>query len=80
MRGLKIGLVIAGMWNVQGYNDNSRALAKALYNTNKNFRTCAKVIPVPIMVLYFPRPVVFPLAYAFIHRRGREPHWMVFRM
>ena len=48
-------------------NDNSRALAKALYNTNKSFRTSAKVkYNTRAKVLYFPRPIVFPLAYAFI--------------
>ena len=45
-------------------DDNFRALAKALYNTRAKF----------------PRPVVFPLAYAFIHKRGREPYWKMFRM
>ena len=44
IEGLKIGLVFTGMWNVQGYNVNSRALATALYNTNKSFRTSAKVM------------------------------------
>ena len=68
------------MWNVQGYNDNSRALAKALYNTNKSIRISAKVMYYTRAKAYFPRPVVFPLAYAFIYRRGREPYWRVFRI
>ena len=66
-------------------NENSRALAKALYNTNKSFRICAKVMYNTRTVctgvaLYFPRPVLFPLVYPFIHRRGRESYWRMFRM
>ena len=39
-----------------------------IYNTNKSFRTCAKVMYYTrAKALYFPRPVVFPLVYAFIH-------------
>ena len=53
-------------------NDNSRALAKALHNTNKSFRTCAKVMcNTRAKALCFPRPGVFPLVYAFIHRGNR---------
>ena len=53
--------------------ENSRALAKAWYNTNRSFRTCAKVMyNTCAKALYFPRPVVFPLAYAFIHKRGSQ--------
>ena len=63
-------------------NNNSTALAKALYNTNKSVRTCAKVIyNICANALYFSRPIVFTLVYAFIHRRGRElPYWRIFRM
>ena len=59
-------------------NENSWALAKVLYNTNKSFRTCAKVMyNNHAKALYFPRPIVFPLVYPFIHtcRRVREPYW-----
>ena len=60
-------------------NDNSRALAKVSYNTNKSFRTCAKVMYSTCGVV-FPQTRTFTLAYPFIHRRGREPHWGMFRM
>ena len=40
-------------------NDNSRALAKALYNTNKSFRTCAKVM-YNICGVVFPQTRSFP--------------------
>ena len=37
--------------------------------------TCAKVMyNTPIKALYFPRPIIFPLVYAFIHRRGIGNH------
>ena len=50
-------------------NDNSRALAKELYNTNKSFSICAKIMyNTCAKALYFPRPVTFPLAFA--HRRA----------
>ena len=40
-------------------NENSSALTKALYSTNRSFRTCAKVMyTTPIKALYFPRPIV----------------------
>ena len=60
-------------------NDNSRALAKVLYNTNKSFRTCAKVMYNTCGIV-FPQIRRFTLAYPFIHTRGREPYWRMFRI
>ena len=54
-------------------NDNSRALAKALYNT-KSFRTCAKVMyNSRTKVFNFPRPV-FSLSLMFLYIEGAGNH------
>ena len=37
-------------------NENYRAFAKALYDTNKSFRTCAKVMYISCGIIISPDP------------------------
>ena len=46
---------------------------------NKSFRTCAKVMYNTCGIL-FPQTRTFTPAYLFIHRRGREPYWRMFKI
>ena len=49
-------------------NENSRALATALYNTNKSFRICAIIMyntRTNCKAWYFPRPIVCVCVYTY---------------
>ena len=67
------------LWKFSMQVDSISNGGVATMRNNKSFKTSAILI-VQHLSLYFPRPVSLLHIYPFIHRRGREPYWRMFRM